>query len=674
MKKNNDLVTKKFILGLDAKIRSVYILDHGHVLYAVGRHIILHDKFSGSQKFIFQCESSEVIQSIALCPSKVLLAVVISKNESVFVLTFDMQSFKRKSSIHLSNEYGQVLNLSLSNDSRLMILHDAPNYNMTFWDIEKIPKMIISLKMAIPSGKLIRHASFCPMDSSLICVSGYCNLRIFRVVDKGLRPITINLGRAQQNYTHHSWISKELLVLSTLDEIILLQSFSIAANISFSDWKQEVQSLCAFEGGLIVGGNAGSVRVYHVTKDGPNILNLTKDEQIMTDVDAYEIFSIGCSNADNTAICMLSNGRIRSFEISSFESNITNNSSRVEKDIVPRFYNSKCSIDGKNHSIICMSVCKWKKIVATGGSDRSVSIWNFDTNMMVLRHECSSDIISLSLHPSSTCILICCSGIIQLLDLHHSTMTCRWDNQFESGAGPCSFSYGGGYFSYCVGSCVYVYETYSLRAVATLRGHASPIASICWRRYSNEIATFGSDSVLCIWDVIGGRRILRINDSNCNFTDGTITEDWSRAFLNGSNYECHVYELHSQEISVLPEKIKVLSIKSNVLIGSTERDGDIVIRNLKNDESESTKMCLHTMKLSDAIVSLEHEYVFTISNDGLLTISKIHGSLLPINDFKYNEAAGPIFLREVCVPKQCLEDINSNIDRLTREVRCCNSN
>lgn len=672
MRSTHDLITKDFVLGVDINTKSVHLLDNERVLYVVGRHVICYNRFSRKQKFMFECLGSEVIQAIAVCPSKRSLAVAILSDEGAFVFLFDIKTQKRKKTINLAQDFGMVIKLSLSSDSTLLILGGGPSYNMALWHLEKSPKLQAIIKLATPSGKMIKEASICPMDNGLICVIGYCNLRFFRIIDNIFRPVTVTLGREQQNYCHHCWISKDEVVLSTENELIILINFTVKYCINLNDWGQNISSMANLSRGILIGGDKGSIRLYQKKSRDSNVLEIFKEVDISEGETSVQVEAIDCYETGNYCICLTSERRMRSFELSSFET-LEPVNHKDRKDVIPYFHTFKRQdFVGGSREIISMSVCPWKPLVATVGSDRCIIILNYEDARIHLRHNCLDDISNIALHPCSTMILICFHTHVQMCSIHNDGLSHLWSKETEEKPDICAFSHGGGQFVYCTGRYVHVFDTYSLNFVATLRGHSSPITSICWRKGAHQLATFGEDSVICMWNTNTGERLARISNENFNFISGYMTDDWSRAYLNTVENLCQVYNFKTAVMEGFKEELMVHTLGSNVFIGDSKcpgtSNGKVVVVTLDPRNQQTTELYLHSKSLTQARLSFDNEHLFTASSDGSLCISKLQDTQVPVRQYKYNENAGPIALRDILVKKKDIDNLDQRIEDLSNEL------
>jgi len=507
MASSSELIRKECILGINTNVRSVHALENDQVLYSCANHVVVSRRDDKTQTFIHQCHPLEQIQLIALCPSRKTIAVVISGKDGPYIILYDALTYRRKKVLRQAEDTADIIGVSFSKDGKqCLILRDAPDYLLSLWNIEKVPKVIVSIRLATPSGKRIQRADMCPSDSRLICVSGNGILRFFKVTDNIFRPVTVNLRREQQNYVNHCWLSSGIVVLGTdKNELVVIQNFEAKAILPIDDWDQGITAMAPFSNGLMIGGNRGSIRLFHETNEEQLFLKATKKSiGGESEVLAFDRFF----EPESLAFCLLSSGRIFSFALSNFGMSDGDMGAAKGDDIVPSFHTQ---YNGEK-KIVCISICAWKPIVATGGSDRTLRIWNFKSKTFVLIHDCKDELVSLSLHPMSLQILICTKTYVELCDIHRSALSPTWRKDISTNGSSC-FSNGGHYFALSIGEFVQVYNTHTQDLISTLRGHSAPVQSICWKSDDQTLATIGRDGVLCLWNPWSGERLLRHGES-----------------------------------------------------------------------------------------------------------------------------------------------------------------
>lgn len=498
-------IEKKYILGVNTKIRSVQLLDDERLLYACGDNVLIWNKQTKNQTFLFQCSGGEELVSLESISCRKQIAVSTKKNGHFYILIFDALSLKRsKKIIKLHSDDGSaVISLSFSGDGKqCLVLHDAPHYHLILWSIEKSTKIMATVRLATPSGKLIRRATMKTSSNSkdiLVCVSGDGIVRFFKVADSIFRPITVNLCREQQNYIVQCWLSHDEVILGTdRNELIVMRNF-IETDVVPLTWSQSITALVPFSHGVVVGGSQGSVCLCNCLDEHSNTPTLSKTMSL--DKEETEILAIDTAETEDVILCLLSNGRIATCPLS-------DNNIPIGEDIVPWFH--KVGKDGS--TVKCIDTCILKPIVATAGSDRSLRVWNFDTNNFELMTKFDHEIVSLSLHPSSLQILICFEQYAEVSYIYNGSLSTVWRLDVETNGCSC-FSHGGQYFALVSGVYVQVYCSYKLDLICTLRGHSAPIKSLSWRKDGQEIATIGSDNVICMWGISNGKRKLRYGEN-----------------------------------------------------------------------------------------------------------------------------------------------------------------
>ncbi len=595
-----DLLQKEFLLGVDTThVRCAYFLDRDQVLYSCGNHVLVwrQDK---TQVFLHQCSSGEVIRHVQLCPNRNIISIVVSGKEgkegdddkevgdqhkeegdgnheteigissrrscSPYILFYDAVTFRRKkvSKVIMDNVH-EIICVSLSRDGKVcLVLGGAPDYLLTLWSIEKAtPKVLASMRLATPSGKIIQRADLCPSqqrDSNsarnlssegneyLICVSGSGILRFF-IVDSSnnLRPKTLKLHGEQQDYVHHCWLPNRTVVLATAThELLVISNFETKAIVFLHEWQQQQQAITTItpaplNKGFMVGGSRGAIRFYRISQededeyflqaireismggDGGGLQNENghyqlcprDNEQLNENNNQPQVCHIDQLEGDNLALCLLSSGRVSSFILSNFDaSNAESNSTMQGDDLIPEFHRSTNIgnlSSGYGHGtkkLKCMSICAWKPIIATGGSDRTLRIWNYQTRTFELTNNYMEDIVSVSLHPSSFQVLVCTKTQVDMSFIKHDGLHSVWHKELRTN-GSSTFSRGGAYFALDMGPFVQVYNTYTCHLVSTLRGHAASIKSLCWKSDDQDLATVGADGMICVWKVWSGQRLLR---------------------------------------------------------------------------------------------------------------------------------------------------------------------
>lgn len=645
MTKECELIQKECILGINTNVRSVHVLNNDQILYSCANHVVIWQQYDKSQIFIHQCHPLEHIKMTSLCHSRKTLAVVIAGKDGPYIVLYDAITHRRKKVLRQNDETLNIIGISFSKDGKqCLVLGDGPSYLLSLWNIEKVPKILISIRLATPSGKQIRRADMCPTDSRLICVSGNGIIRFFRIASDSrvFRPLTVQLRREQQNYVHHCWLSSGNVVLATdRNELIVIQNFEEKIIVPIHNWDQSLTAITPLGKSFMIGGDRGSIRLYRVTDEDQISVQTMKEMAVGEDT---EILAFDRFEPDNLAICLVGTGRICNIAMSNFGQSDIMADSVTGGDVVPSFHTQ---IEGEKN-IVCMDICTWKTILATGGYDKTLRIWDFKRKAVDLIHHCEDDIVSISLHPMSLQILLCCKTYVSISEILQNRLSPVWRRNIQTNGSSC-FSNGGHYYALSIGDFVQIYNTFTHEIICTLRGHSAPVQSVCWKGDDLNVATIGRDGAVCIWNTWSGERIFRHANEAQAYVNGYLSEDFGTAVMN-TRGGVEVLDIQSNSLVPgcdFPAGSQVLSYSMNVIVASypdSTHCGEVWIRSIFDQSCGTTvrsgpHLCLHSQTISCVRISSDHDYLFTGSVDGAVCISKLH-RLFPQREYKYNEDVG----------------------------------
>jgi len=126
------LLQKKRILSLNTAVKSVHLPHQDQILDSCGNHVLIWNKHTKKQIFLYQCGNGEEISFIEeLCSSKKQIAIIIrSVDGGPQVLLYDAIACKRRKVIKPDIDDGSdVIGLSFSKDGKhCLVLRDKPSY------------------------------------------------------------------------------------------------------------------------------------------------------------------------------------------------------------------------------------------------------------------------------------------------------------------------------------------------------------------------------------------------------------------------------------------------------------------------------------------------------------------------------------------------------------------
>lgn len=252
---------------------------------------------------------------------------------------------------------------------------------------------------------MVRQATFSPLDSTHICVTGH-NIQKFLRFTEGALKQTGNQKIEPKDYKCHTWMSNGYLLLGGNDEKVyvmvngdLKETIDLSNLETFGDhfgghldkndknlenrsfgMPVSVTSLCAFGNSFAVSNNFGLTYIFeldletHKLTKNLFVLHKTifieenKKETSNTTINLLNIdpvIQITASPANEILIGLTHNRQLYQFNLATSLLN--------EKES----YWEKLGPGSHSASIRDLSVCTRKPLIATCGDDRTVRVWNY---------------------------------------------------------------------------------------------------------------------------------------------------------------------------------------------------------------------------------------------------------------------------------------------------------
>ncbi|GFH53532.1 hypothetical protein CTEN210_10008 [Chaetoceros tenuissimus] len=658
-------------LGINTQVKCIHTIDKDRILFCSSNHVIIQEKSSTKQTLLHSNGNVEsFIGHVELCNTKQSVAIVVQHNATSSVYIYDVHTLKRTHS--LSNKLSLAIkSISFPRRDQLLILGDAPDYLLSLWNLqERVPSPVASIRLATPSGKELRQAS---MDNNIICVSGKEIIRLFRLVDKVFRPITLNsLKGKPQDYIAHAWSPRGGLVLATKNEFWFFSGDTANLKVRFHcnvsvEWGQTVSvtALAALPSCVIIGGSDGSARLYHYLGSDTDEISLKLTEKLEVD-EGYEVIAIDRFQVDNCTMALSDSGRVSTLYLSASDL------SESANEPFPSL---------KKEDIVCIETCNWKPF-AVVGLKREIYTWSVGGQREVNRvHSSDEDLVSVALSPTGLHMLICTEKHIELAFLAsaHTKTLSMWKTLASNVGSASSFSNGGHLFALVFGEVVQVYNTYTQKLVSSLRGHtgSSRVTALVFKEGDKVIATFGDDGVVNCFEISTGKRQVRVANDDLVYTGGFMSKDFSIALANTSTNEIVAIDLTTKMISndyYFPQSARLLACKDNVVaIMSTEDSlvGQMWIRNIFEKQTKMTKSSvpLHSKEIHLAAISSEGHFLITGSRDSSLCFSALNQRLFPFRQYQYSEKIGPISLMHELSSDQDLKEVDKTLQGLEQHIK-----
>ncbi|KAF5923274.1 hypothetical protein HPG69_012364, partial [Diceros bicornis minor] len=185
-------------------------------------------------------------------------------------------------------------------------------------------------------------------------------------------------------------------------------------------------------------------------------------------------------------------------------------------------------------SITGLATCIRKPLIATCSLDRSVRIWNYESNTLELFKEYQEEAYTISLHPSGHFIVVGFADKLRLMNLLIDDIR-SFKEYSVRGCRECSFSNGGHLFAAVNGNVIHIFTTTTLENISNLKGHTGKIRSIVWNADDSKLISCGTDGAVYEWNLSTGKRETECVLKSCSYNCVTISPDAKIIFAVGSD-------------------------------------------------------------------------------------------------------------------------------------------
>ncbi|XP_072628724.1 cilia- and flagella-associated protein 57 isoform X3 [Canis lupus baileyi] len=277
-------------------------------------------------------------------------------------------------------------------------------------------------------------------------------------------------------------------------------------------------------------------------------------------------------------------------------------------------------------SITGLSTCIRKPLIATCSLDRSVRIWNYESNTLELFKEYQEEAYTISLHPSGHFVVVGFADKLRLMNLLIDDIR-SFKEYSVRGCRECSFSNGGHLFAAVNGNVIHIFSTTSLENISNLKGHTGKVRSIVWNADDSKLISCGTDSAVYEWNLSSGKRQTECVLKSCSYNCVTVSPDAKIIFAVGSDQTLK----EIADSSVLREISAFDVIYTAVVISHSGRMifvGTSVgtIRAMKYPlplQKEFNEYQAHAGPITKMSLTFDDQFLLTVAEDGCLFTWKV---------------------------------------------------
>jgi len=692
------------IFGVKQNVANAPLFQDEHtILLPAGGQIVRYRLDGLPQKFVANNQSTQkgTATAIALSHTRRHLAVaehipgsqISNPHIIIYDLLHDTSKRQRVLQMPPDTNFQDIVSMDFSPDGKYLIAQGAqPDWTLCMWLWEK-NKLLSTIKSTNPAGNPVTQVSFNPTDPTQICVTGQNIFKFLRFTEGHMKQHGTQKVDPR-NYTSHSWLSGERLVVTCENgKTYILENGDVKDTIDLSKLEEKdeekdeesdgssvstddfqttmgkneknggsnglsVVASTQVGNGFAVSTSSGMTYLYEAedTKGAENYYRMSKSIKLSENSLSVNDFvtTMTVSPVNEFLIALTSQRELVQFSLASahLESNIDANWKQL---------------GAGNHAgpIMDMSVCSRKPLVATCAQDNTLRIWNYETHQCEISKRFAEDMSSCSLHPNGLHILIGFSDKLRLMNLLIDDV--RVYREFPiRGCRLCSFSNGGHLFAVVHGHVIMIYSTSTFEVIQNLQGHSQKVRCLSWSPNDQILVSCGSDGAIYQWNPVTGQRINEVVNRGVDYTSVAID---GQEKIWACSTDGQIREIKGGEIArqvKIDQPLTCIGLSGKLVFGTTANGTIRAISQPLTDPCEFNEFSGHSDLISKLVSTMDNKNLITASNDG---------SIIVWNSFEANQKSldhgrelYKQWAEEVLVSRSDLEEKNREIVELKTRV------
>lgn len=679
-----------YIFGLRTGVRNnLLYFDEQTIIFPCGNNCVRYNINQKWQKFIPGTERSQGMKALAISTNRRYLAVS-ECGEKATITVFDLQHEQnRKRKVLTGGEIpvDEFVCVAFSPDSKYLIGQaGGPDWTLFLWMWEK--KKVMATVKTSNSGP-INQVSFNPQDNTQICVSGSGVFKIFRYAGETLKQSS-TFKTDVQNFLCHTWISMEKVIAGTeTGQLMMFESsrlrweMNVASvqKVKSQSEKQDsnepssplprVTAIVSYSSGFVCSAGPGTVCLFEKIEEEDQYKK-TKDIKIPPEAfsndpssaEQQEISTLCISPSEETLAASTDRGQLYSIHLSVVE---LEKGDRAHFEYLSQSFHSSI--------ITGLSTCIRKPLIATCSLDRSVRIWNFETNDLEIYKEFQEEAYSIALHPTGLYILVGFSDKLRFMTLLIDDIRTLKEFTVRS-CRECVFSNGGHLFAAVNGNVINIYSATTFEDVLNLKGHNEKVRAVAFSADDSRLVSCGMDGAVYEWNTLSGTRESDSVLKTCSYTGVTISPDAKTFFAVGT--DSTLKEIQDSQIlrevpsgDVLCTTVAMSRSGRGLFIG-TSTGAVKAIKYPLPIQNSWLEYQAHAGPVTKMVITFDDQFLLTVSEDSCLFIWKI----IDKEGQGLKREKELIYTEEILVTKSDLEeknkmilDLNTTVDELQEDIK-----
>ncbi|GAB5574965.1 cilia- and flagella-associated protein 57 isoform X1 [Prionailurus iriomotensis] len=582
----------------------------------------------------------------------------------------------------------RFISMAFSPDSKYLLTQTSPpESNLVYWLWEK--QKVMAIIRTDSQNNAVYQVSFNPQDNTQVCVTGNGMFKLLRFAEGTLKQTNFQRGEPQ-NYLAHTWVSEDKIIVGTdTGRLFLFESgdqrweTSIMVKEPTSETRNleviresesliefppisspvpsyeqvmmasnnsqlampQVFAIAAYSKGFACAAGPGRVLLFEKMEE-KDIYRESREIRIPTDPqsnersqsDKQDILCMCFSPSEETLVVSTSKNQLYSITMSlteisknasAFKSFVLDTSTEGAKEVIregePAHF-EYLMYPLHSAAITGLATCIRKPFIATCSLDRSVRIWNYESNTLELFKEYQEEAYTISLHPSGHFVVVGFADKLRLMNLLIDDIR-SFKEYSVRGCRECSFSNGGHLFAAVSGNVIHIFATTSLENISNLKGHTGKVRSVAWNADDSKLISCGTDGAVYEWNLSSGKRETECVLKSCSYNCVTVSPDAKIIFAVGSDQTLKEIADSSilREISAFDVVYTALVISHSgrmMFVGTSVG----TIRAMKYPlplQKEFNEYQAHAGPITKMLLTFDDQFLLTVAEDGCLFTWKV---------------------------------------------------
>uniref|UniRef100_A0A8C2YJP5 Cilia and flagella associated protein 57 n=1 Tax=Chinchilla lanigera TaxID=34839 RepID=A0A8C2YJP5_CHILA len=633
------------VFGLRSHVtNNIFFFDEQIVIFPAGNHCVKYNVDQKWQKFIPGSDKSQDMLTLSISPNRRYLAISEVVQEKPTITIYELSCIpcrKRKVLSNFDFSVQRFTSMAFSPDSKYLLTQTSPpESNLVYWLWEK--QKVMAIIRADTQNNPIYQVSFNPQD---------------------------NTQRGEpQNYLAHAWLSEDKIIIGTdtgklflfesgdqrwetnimvkeptngsksLDVIRESESLvefppassplpsyeHMVTSTSQTDHQAmpRVFAIAAYSKGFACSAGPGRVLLFEKIEE-KDIYRESREIRIPVDPqsndpsqsDKQDVLCMCFSPSEETLVASTSKNQLYTITMSLTE---------ISKGEAAHFEYLLYPLHSA--SITGLATCIRKPLIATCSLDRSIRIWNYESNTLELFKEYQEEAYTISLHPSGHYIVVGFADKLRLMNLLIDDIR-PFKEYSVRGCRECSFSNGGHLFAAVNGNVIHIFTTTNLENITNLKGHTGKIRSVVWNADDSKLISGGTDGAVYEWNLSSGKRETECVLKSCSYNCVTISPDGKMIFAVGSDQTLKEIADSSilREMSAFDVTYTAIVISHSgrmMFVGTSVG----TVRAMKYPvplQKEFNEYQAHAGPITKMLLTFDDQYLLTAAEDGCLFTWKV---------------------------------------------------